>query len=100
MSGLDSHVFYRSLRQPPAQIVSGKGITFTLSTGETIIDASAGPAVSCLGHHQPTVTEAVTRQMNQMAYVYSGSNYTSSPIEELASILLADNPGGLAKAIF
>jgi adenosylmethionine-8-amino-7-oxononanoate aminotransferase len=100
MSTFRSNVFHRSLRQEPAKIVSGSGITFTLSTGETVIDASAGPAVSCLGHQQPSVTEAVTRQMNEMSYVYSGSAYTSDPIEELASELLADAPGGLVKAIF
>ena len=97
---MKSNVFHRSLRQEPAKIISGSGITLTLSTGQTIIDASAGPAVSCLGHHAPSVTEAVIRQMNEVAYVYSGSSYTSDPIEQLASLLLADSPGGLTKAIF
>ncbi|KAK5129218.1 hypothetical protein LTR08_003742 [Meristemomyces frigidus] len=95
----DSHIFHRSLRKKPANIVSGQGITFTLSSGRTIIDASAGPAVSCLGHNQPTVIEAVTRQMQQISYVYS-MGYTSSSAEELASLLLSQKPGGLAKAIF
>jgi adenosylmethionine-8-amino-7-oxononanoate aminotransferase len=38
--------------------------------------------------------------MNEMSYVYSGSAYTSDPVEDLASVLLADGPGGLVKAIF
>ena len=98
-SNADSHIFHRSLRKEPSSIVSGQGITLTLSSGKTVIDASAGPAVSCLGHNQPSVIEAVTRQMQQIAYVYS-MGYTTNSAEDLASVLLSQRPGGLAKAIF
>lgn len=94
-----SHIFHRSLNEKPASIVSGSGITFILSTGETIIDASAGPAVSCLGHNQPSVTAAIARQMQSISYVYS-IGYTSDAAEKLADLLLSHSPGGLSKAIF
>lgn len=98
-SNAESHVFHRSLRKEPANIVSGRGITFKLANGKTMIDASAGPAVSCLGHHQPSVIEAVTRQMQGISYAYS-MGYTTTSAEKLASMLLGHRPGGLAKAIF
>lgn len=95
----ESHVFHRSQRKEPASIVSGQGITFTLASGKTMLDASAGPAVACLGHNQPTVIDAVMRQMQGISYAYS-MGYTTNAAEELAASLLADRPGGLAKAIF
>lgn len=98
-SNVDSHIFHRSLRTEPARIVSGRGITFQLDNGKTMIDASAGPAVSCLGHHQPTVIEAITRQMQGISYAYS-MGYTTDAAEQLAANVLSDRPGGLAKAIF
>lgn len=96
----ESHVFHRSLNRDPDGIISGSGITFTLASGKTVIDASAGPAVSCLGHNQPSVVEAAAKQMSQISYVYSGSSYTSNPAEELAAVLLNHRPGGLSRAIF
>ena len=96
----DSHILHRSFTREPMSIASGSGIILTLASGRLIIDASSGPAVSCLGHCRPDVTAAVTEQMNQIAYVYSGSPFTSEPAEQLASILLEHKPGGLSKAIF
>lgn len=96
----NSHILHRSLVHEPQNIISGSGISFTLANGRTVIDASAGPAVSCLGHNQPEVAEAVAKQLKEIAYVYSGSRYTCRAAEELASLLLQDKPGGLSKAIF
>ncbi|KAL2352920.1 pyridoxal phosphate-dependent transferase [Cryomyces antarcticus] len=95
-----SHILHRSLVHEPQNIVSGSGISFTLANGRKIIDASAGPAVSCLGHNQPEVVEAITKQLKEIAYIYSGSRYTCNAAEELASLLLEDKPGDLCKAIF
>ncbi len=96
-----SHILHRALAYEPQSIVSGSGISFTLASGKVVIDASAGPAVSCLGHNPPqSVNDAVLKQMQQIAYVYSGSRYTSAAGEELASLLLSNKPGGLVKAIF
>lgn len=95
-----SHILHRSLIQEPESIVSCSGISFTLESGKTIIDACAGPAVSVLGHDQPLVNEAIASQLKKIAYVYSGSRFTSQASEELATLLLKDSPGGLVKAIF
>jgi adenosylmethionine-8-amino-7-oxononanoate aminotransferase len=46
------------------------------------------------------VTAAIVKQLNDIGYVYSGSRYTCDVVEELASEILSDAPGGLVKAIF
>lgn len=95
-----SHILHRTLAHKPQKIVSGSGISFTLESGKVVLDASAGPSVSVLGHHQPEVTQAIVDQLGQIAYVYSGSRYTCDAAEELAEELLRDAPGELTKAIF
>ena len=95
-----SHVLHRDMASRPQKIVSGSGISFVLDSGKVVIDASSGPSVSILGHHQLEVTEAITKQLETISYVYSGSKYTSDVTEELASEILSGSPGGLVKAIF
>ncbi|KAL4869401.1 hypothetical protein BDV12DRAFT_208638 [Aspergillus spectabilis] len=96
-----SHILHRSFSEQPAKVIGGDGISLILETGKSVIDASCGPSVSCLGHSQPEITNAITNHLkNDIAYVYSGSPYTSGAAEELADILLSDKPGGLSKAIF
>ncbi|KAL5335168.1 pyridoxal phosphate-dependent transferase [Aspergillus crustosus] len=96
-----SHILHRSFSDKPAKVVGGDGISLILEDGKRVIDASCGPSVSCLGHSQPEITDAITNHLkNDIAYVYSGSPYTSGAAEELADILLSHKPGGLSKAIF
>ncbi|KAF2478621.1 pyridoxal phosphate-dependent transferase [Neohortaea acidophila] len=95
----ESFIFHRSQRTKPANIISGSGIKFTLDNGRTIIDASAGPAVACLGHSEPRVAQAVMRQMESLSYAYS-MGYTTDAAEDLAAHVLHNRPGGLGKAIF
>jgi adenosylmethionine-8-amino-7-oxononanoate aminotransferase len=95
-----SNILHRTLTVKPQTIVSGSGITFTLESGKTILDACSGPSVSVLGHHQPEITQAIVDQLGKIGYVYSGSKHTCHAAEALASDLLKDSPGGLVKAIF
>lgn len=96
-----SHVLHRAFAERPSKIVAGDGISLILENGKRVIDASCGPSVSCLGHSQPEIFEAITNHLrDDIAYVYSGSPYTNGATEELADLLLADKPGGLSKAIF
>lgn len=96
-----SHILHRSFAARPLNIVRGDGIRLVLENGRSIIDASCGPSVSCIGHTQPEITEAITAHLhNNIAYVYSGSPHANSATEELARTLLADKPGGLCKVIF
>ncbi|KAJ5266825.1 hypothetical protein N7478_009633 [Penicillium angulare] len=96
-----SHILHRSFTESPAKIIAGDGINLILEDGSRVIDASCGPSVSCLGHSQPEITKAIVSHLqNDIAYVYSGSPYTNGATEELATMLLANKPGGLSKAIF
>ncbi|KAJ5341449.1 hypothetical protein N7541_010573 [Penicillium brevicompactum] len=97
----NSHILHRTFAARPSKVTKGNGIRFTLEDGNQIIDASCGPSVSCLGHSQPEIFEAITNHLqNDIAYVYSGSPYTNQATEDLATLLLASKPGGLSKAIF
>lgn len=96
-----SHILHRAFSERPAKVVGGEGINLLLEDGMKVIDASCGPSVSCLGHTQPEIFDAITNHLkNDIAYVYSGSPYTNRATEKLADILLSQKPGGLSKAIF
>jgi len=84
----------------PDKVVSASGVSLFLESGKEVLDASAGPAVSCLGYGRPEVTQAITNQVEQLAYLYSGASFTCDATERLASVLLEGQPGGLSKAIF
>lgn len=96
----NSHILHRDFAAYPERVVGTNGIRLVLESGREIIDASAGPSVSCLGHSRPDVAQVVAKQLTEVPYVYSGSRFTSTATEELASHLLRDRPGGLSKAIF
>lgn len=95
-----SHILHRAFADNPLRVVATNGIRLVLESGQEILDASAGPSVSCLGHSRPDVAEEVARQLTAVPYVYSGARFTSTATEELATHLLRDRPGGLSKAIF
>lgn len=96
----DSHILHRAFAHRPERVISATGISLFLDSGREILDASAGPAVSCLGYGRQEITEAVTKQVQQLAYLYSGARFTCDATEELATMLLEGQPGGLSKAIF
>ncbi|KAF5963071.1 ornithine aminotransferase [Fusarium coicis] len=96
----NSNILHRSFVHQPERVVSASGVSFFLESGRQILDASAGPAVSCLGFGRPEIAEVVANQMNQLPYLYSGARFTCDVTEELASMLLQGQPGGLSKAIF
>lgn len=97
---VNSNLLHRSFAARPSKVVRASGVSLFLENGQEILDASAGPAVSCLGHGRPDVSKAIYRQLEQLAYLYSGSRYTCDATEELAKMLLGHRPGGLSKAIF
>ncbi|KAF0639584.1 hypothetical protein FPSE5266_03521 [Fusarium pseudograminearum] len=95
-----SHLLHRSFAHKPEKVVSTSGVSLFLESGREVLDASAGPAVSCLGFGRPEIAQVVTTQINQLAYLYSGARFTCDATEDLASMLLQGEPGGLSKAIF
>jgi len=94
----DSRVLHRSGGQPPVA-TRGEGIYLHTEDGRSIIDASGGAAVACLGHGNRRIAEAIGRQAATMAYAHTGT-FSSQPAEDLAHIVLDGDPGGLSHAYF
>ena len=51
-----SALLHRSLVHEPSKVIAAHGTKLTLASGEEIIDACGGAAVSCLGHGNPEVS--------------------------------------------
>jgi len=94
-----SHVLHRSLTQSYPTAVRGDGAYLIDSEGRRYLDASGGAAVSCLGHSDPAVIEAVRRQVGTLAYAHT-SFFTTEPMEQLADFLIARAPEGMRSVYF
>jgi adenosylmethionine-8-amino-7-oxononanoate aminotransferase len=89
-----SHIFPRHTKQLPPVAVRGEGCYLYDETGKQYLDASGGAAVSCLGHGDQTIIDAVKAQLDKLAYAHTGF-LTSEPAETLADLLIAHAPGDL-----
>lgn len=89
-----SHIFPRHTKQLPPIAVRGEGCYLYDSTGKQYLDASGGAAVSCLGHGDQTIIDAVKAQLDKLAYAHTGF-LTSEPAETLADLLIEHAPGDL-----
>jgi adenosylmethionine-8-amino-7-oxononanoate aminotransferase len=94
-----STVFHRSPKQSLPVAVAGEGIEIIDSAGKRYIDASGGAAVSCLGHSNQRVIDAIKRQSQQLPYAHT-SFFTTEPAEALADRLVASAPQGLEHVYF
>ncbi|MBN3774174.1 MULTISPECIES: aspartate aminotransferase family protein [unclassified Burkholderia] len=92
-------VFHRAPRATLPVAVAGDGIEIIDSTGKRYIDACGGAAVSCLGHSNQRVIDAIKRQAQQLAYAHT-SFFTTDVAEELADRLVAAAPAGLEHVYF
>src|SRR5471032_2028787 len=87
-------VFHRAPRAKLPIAVAGDGIEIIDSEGKRYIDASGGAAVSCLGHSNQRVIDAIKRQSQQLPYAHT-SFFTTAVAEELSDGLIADAPASL-----
>lgn len=94
-----SHVFPRHCHASLPTATSGDGCFLIDQTGKRYFDGSGGAAVSCLGHSNPRVAEAVKAQVDQLAFAHSGF-FTTEPAEQLADLLIANAPGTLDRVYF
>ncbi|MCL1125231.1 aspartate aminotransferase family protein [Shewanella surugensis] len=94
-----SHVFHRNLRSQYPTAVKGEGVYLIDSDGKYYLDACGGAAVSCLGHSDPVVIEALKLQTDKICYAHSGF-FTTEPMEELADFLASRSPKGLDYVYF
>ena len=79
--------------------VGGDGVYLVDANGRRYLDASSGAAVSCLGHSNARVREAIKRQVDALAFAHTRF-FTNEAMERLATDLVSDAPAGLTKAFF
>ena len=94
-----SHVFPRHCHSAPPVAKGGEGCFLIDETGKYYFDGSGGAAVSCLGHSNQRVQDAIKHQVDQLAFAHTGF-FTSDPAEELANLLVANAPGEIDRVYF
>lgn len=91
---MSSHVFHRSLRTAYPTVARGDGCYLIDTQGKRYLDASGGAAVSCLGHSNARVIEAIKMQLDAVPYAHTAF-LTNAPMEALADRLTRCAPEGL-----
>ena len=94
-----THVFHRSLLQDYPVAVRGDGMYLIDAAGKRYLDACGGAAVSCLGHSERTVIDAIKAQLDRLPYAHT-SFFTNEPMEALADELIASAPDGMSHVYF
>lgn len=94
-----THVFHRQAGKAPPLAVGGEGIYLVDAAGRRYLDASGGAAVSCLGHGDAVVGQAIVDQVSRLAFAHTGF-FTSEPAEALAAFLSAQAPGDMGWVYF
>ncbi len=89
-----SHIFPRHTRKQLPTAVGGDGVFLIDRDGRRYLDGSGGAAVSCLGHSDPKVRQALHDQLDQLAYAHTGF-FTTDVAEALAEKLIDHAPKGL-----
>ena len=77
----------------PRRSCGGRGNTLIDAAGKTYLDACGGAAVSCVGHDNAEVIEAITEQLGRLAFAHSGF-FTTDVAEALADHLVTRAPRG------
>ncbi|WP_171125296.1 MULTISPECIES: aspartate aminotransferase family protein [unclassified Ruegeria] len=93
-----SHVFPRHTKSNLPVAVAGDGCYVIDAVGKRYLDCGDA-AVSCLGHSDQSVIEAVQDQVGKIAFAHTGF-MTSEPAEALADLLIEHAPGNLDRVYF
>lgn len=94
-----SHVFPRHCRSDLPAAKRGEGCYLIDQNGKRYFDGSGGAAVSCLGHSNERVKQAIKDQVDELAFAHTGF-FTSDPAEALAELLITHAPGDLDRVYF
>lgn len=95
--GTLNYLLDRDVNSAPRIVESSKGSWIKLKGGQAVFDATGGAAVSCLGHQNVEVQEAMIEQMKVNSYCHSMFFKTESP-DNLAQILIEGTGHKMAKA--
>ena len=94
-----THVFQRQIHADLPRAKKGDGIYIIDADGKRYLDASGGAAVSCLGHSDPDVIQAIKDQAETLAFAHTAF-FTSEAAEELANLLIGKAPDGIEVVYF
>jgi adenosylmethionine-8-amino-7-oxononanoate aminotransferase len=89
-----SHVFPRHTKVNHPIAVRGDGVYLYDKQGKQYFDGSGGAAVSCLGHGDPEIIEAIKAQLDRMEFAHTGF-FTSDAAESLADLLIQNAPANI-----
>jgi adenosylmethionine-8-amino-7-oxononanoate aminotransferase len=87
----------RHLRREFPGVVSGKGNYLFTKDGRAVFDASAGAAVSCLGHGNERVLNAIRDQLTSGIPYLATTFWGSDIVEELCIELISGTDGAMAR---
>ena len=93
------HVFHRNPLHPYPVAVAGDGVYLYDREGRRYLDASGGAAVSCLGHSDRAVIDAIEHQLEALPFAHT-SFFTNEPMEALADALVETAPVPLDRVYF
>ncbi|CEO59524.1 Putative Adenosylmethionine-8-amino-7-oxononanoate aminotransferase [Penicillium brasilianum] len=91
-----SAVLHRDTHFLPRKAIGGKGCYIFLEDGTKFLDSTGGAAVSCLGHGNEEVTQAIKDQMDQISYCHSAF-FGTQVTEDLATFLTESTGKKLSK---
>lgn len=94
-----SKVFHRNPLNDYPVAVRGDGAYLIDSQGKRYLDASGGAAVSCLGHSDRAVIEAIQQQLDRLPFAHT-SFFSNPPMEALAEALIARAPKSFGRVYF
>lgn len=76
--------------------MGGKGSYIFLEDGQKFLDSTGGAAVSCLGHGNEKVQQAIMKQMQEISYCHTAF-FRTQVSEDLARFLVDSTGGKLSK---
>ena len=94
-----SHVFHRNPNNDYPVAVRGDGVYLIDRAGKRYLDASGGAAVSCLGHTDRAVVEAIKAQLDRLPFAHT-SFFSNEPMEALADELIRRSPKAFDRVYF
>jgi adenosylmethionine-8-amino-7-oxononanoate aminotransferase len=94
-----SHVFHRIPHNTYPVAVRGDGAYLIDREGKRYLDASGGAAVSCLGHSDRSVIEAIKAQLDRLPFAHT-SFFSNEPMEALADELIGRAPREFDRVYF
>jgi adenosylmethionine-8-amino-7-oxononanoate aminotransferase len=89
-------VFHRNPKHEYPRAVGGDGPYVIDSNGKRYLDACCGAAVSCLGHSDREVIDAIKAQLDRLPFAHT-SFFSNQPMEDLADELVASAPKGIER---